>query len=109
MIVYLLLIVIGIILIITGISNIKGNIDSIHSYHRNRVTEDDKKVFGKLMGTGTIVCGTGIIISGVLFFLSTVLNRPELVSIGSYITIISLIASIAFMIYATAKYNKGVF
>ena len=48
-------IVLGILLIILGVNNLKGNINSIHLYHRKRVTEEDKAAFGKLVGIGTIV------------------------------------------------------
>lgn len=46
---YLPPIAVGIVLMVFGISNLKGNINSIHSYHRHRVSEEDKAIFGKLM------------------------------------------------------------
>ena len=33
---------VGVICIVLGISNMKGNISSLHSYHRNRVSEEDR-------------------------------------------------------------------
>ena len=57
--------IIGIIMIVIGISNMKGNISSLHSYHRKRVKEEDKAIFGKKVGIGTIVCGSGIFANAV--------------------------------------------
>ena len=40
--------VLGFILCVLGCMNMKGNISSLHWYHRQRVTEEDRKPFGKL-------------------------------------------------------------
>ena len=40
---------IGVICIILGVSNMKGNINSLHSYHRHRVSEEDRLPFGSLV------------------------------------------------------------
>lgn len=106
---YLMSAAVGIILLLIGISNLKGNINSIHSYHRHRVSEEDKAAFGKLMGTGMIACSAGIISFGLLAFLSEMLDKEGLMTIGSYATAAGLAIGIAIMFYATIKYNKGVF
>ena len=56
---------VGIVCIVLGISNIRGNISSLHSYHRYRVSEEDRIPFGKQVGLGTIIVGIGIIIFGI--------------------------------------------
>ena len=61
-------VIIGIICIVIGISNSKGNIKSLHSYHRSRVREEDKLPFGKLVGLGMIIIGISLIINGALSF-----------------------------------------
>jgi hypothetical protein len=50
---------VGIVCIVLGISNMKGNISSLHSYHRSRVSEEDRIPFGKKVGLGTIIIGAG--------------------------------------------------
>ena len=100
---------VGIIFIVIGISNIKGNINSIHSYHRHRVSNVDKPIFGKLMGIGTIICGLSIIVFAIFFVIGDLRKQPVFVTIGSYVTIIGLAIGILLMIYATIKYNKGIF
>lgn len=42
--------IIGVVCIILGISNMRGNISSLHSYHRHRVSEEDRIPFGKKGG-----------------------------------------------------------
>ena len=109
MVAYIISAIIGVILIVIGISNTKGNINAIHSYHRHRVSEEDKPIFGKLMGMGSIICGIGIIIPVFLYIAGEMTNNPIFVSIGSYVTIAGLAIGIGIMTYATMKYNKGIF
>ena len=54
-------IIIGLVLIVIGIFNTKGNISLLHSYHRKRIKEEDIKPFGKKVGIGTIIIGITII------------------------------------------------
>lgn len=44
----------GLLVSILGIINMTGNISSLHWYHRHRVTEGNRKPFGKLVGLGNI-------------------------------------------------------
>ena len=41
---------VGVVCIVLGISNMRGNISSLHSYHRHRVSEEDRIPFGKQVG-----------------------------------------------------------
>ena len=50
-------VILGIIISILGISNMKGNISSLHWYHRQRVSPDDVMPFGKRVGLGTLIIG----------------------------------------------------
>ena len=106
---YLIPMVVGIILIIIGIDNLRGNIDSVHFYHTHRVKQSDKKAYGKLMGIGTLICSLGTMSFGILALLSDTTDNPSLSTAGSYLAVMGLIADIGFMTYATVKYNKGIF
>ena len=86
--------VLGIIIIIIGIMNMKGNISTLHSYHRKRVKEEDRLPFGRLVGFGTIIIGISLIIYSFL---------------GETILIIGLIIGLIIITYAMFKYNKGIF
>ena len=57
---------VGIVCIVLGISNMRGNISSLHSYHTHRVSEEDRIPFGKMVGLGTIIVGAGIMILNML-------------------------------------------
>lgn len=99
----------GVVFVILGISNMKGNISSIHWYHRQRVTEENKAAFGKLMGTGIIFCGAGVISFGVLSIAAELTAQPIFMTVGSYLTAVGLAVGIGIFVYTTMKYNKGVF
>ncbi len=62
---YITPIVLGIILIVLGVINVRGNISTIHWYHRHRLSEENKKVFGKLVGCGTCIVGFSIVLFGI--------------------------------------------
>ena len=57
---------VGVVCIVLGISNMRGNISTLHSYHRHRVSEEDRIPFGKQVGLGTMGIGIGIIIFSIL-------------------------------------------
>ena len=99
---FIIQIIIGLILIIIGIFNMKGNISLLHSYHRKRVKKDDIIPFGKKIGIGSIIIGITIIITGSL----TILNYT---TISNITLIIGLIIGLIIIFYAMFKYNKGIF
>ena len=96
-------------LIVIGVLNTKGNISSLHYYHRKRVTEENRLPFGRLVGTGTIIIGAGMIVAGIFSLLSEVLEVALLLSIGIGIMITALVVGLVLNFYAMIKYNKGIF
>ncbi len=101
--------VIGAICVVIGISNMKGNISSLHSYHRNRVAEEEKLPFGKMVGLGTIICGGGLIINSIFSAISTFTEKQIYLIIGTTIMIIGIIVGLSISFWAMIKYNKGIF
>ncbi len=102
-------IIVGIFCIVIGIINTKGNISFLHSYHRHRVTEEDRIPFGRQVGLGTIIIGCAITTSGILLGISSVIGMEILAIIGA-ITMISGLAVGLFIVFrAMFKYNKGIF
>ena len=95
-------IIIGLVLIVIGIFNTKGNISLLHSYHRKRIKEEDIKPFGKKVGIGTIIIGITLILAGLFAFLSYA-------NISKVVLIIGLITGCIIIFYALFKYNKGIF
>ena len=86
--------------IILGISIYKGNIELIHSYHQENVT--DKIGYGKAMGKALIVFSIPMLISGVMaLFTESVL--PVI------ILIVGMIVGFIPIIKTQQKYNGGMF
>lgn len=106
---FIVTIAVGILCIGIGISNRKGNIETLHSYHRNRVTEEDRLLFGKQIGLGTIIVGASIIAFGGLSMASVLLNRPILTWIGTGVMMAGLVLGLVIVCRAMIKYNKGIF
>ena len=99
----------GILISIIGIINMTGNISSLHWYHRQRVTEENRKPFGKLVGLGTLIIGFAMIVFGILFLIFEQTQLEALVIIGVIELIASIIAGMTISFYAMKKYNGGIF
>ena len=99
----------GLLVSILGIINMTGNISSLHWYHRQRVTEENRKPFGKLVGLGTLIIGFAMIIFGVLFLIFEQTQLALLVIIGVVELIAGIIAGMIVSFYAMKKYNGGIF
>ena len=100
---------VGIICIILGISNMRGNISSLHSYHRHRVSEEDVLPFGRKVGLGTIILGAGVIAFGLLSAVTFYTANTLFISIGSAIMIVCIAIGLVISLSAIIKYNKGLF
>ena len=99
----------GILVSILGIINMTGNISSIHKYHRSRVTEENRKPFGKLVGMGTLLIGLALILFAVLQIVAERTQLDILVLIGTALLIACVVVGIAISFYAMKKYNGGIF
>ena len=102
---FIITLVLGVLICVIGAVNMTGNISTIHSYHRKRVTEENLKPFGKLVGLGTLISGIGLIIFSIFNFTKI----SVLTILGIIILIISIIIGMALNFYAMIKYNKGIF
>ena len=100
---------VGIVCIILGISNMRGNISSLHSYHKNRVSEEDRIPFGKQVGLGTIIVGIGIIIFSILSSVALYIENNIFVLVGTAFLILGIIIGLVISFRAMIKYNKGIF
>ena len=100
------MLILGVLLTIIGIENVKGNIASVHWYNRRRITEETRPKYGKYVGIGTLIIAGGLILSAVLNML---VKSNVAVLIGGVIALVTIVVGIAFMLYAQFKYNKGIF
>lgn len=102
-------ILVGIACIVLGISNMRGNISTIHEYHRKRVKEEDKRPFGKRVGLGTVIMGVCIVIFGILSMIALKTDKEILTWIGSGIMAAGFAVGLTISFAAMIKYNKGIF
>ena len=100
---------VGIVCIVLGISNIRGNISSLHSYHRYRVSEEDRIPFGKQVGLGTIIVGIGIIVFSILSSITLYTENNIFILAGTAFLIVGVILGLVISFRAMIKYNKGIF
>ncbi|MBR6708655.1 MAG: hypothetical protein IKL84_03135 [Clostridia bacterium] len=101
--------IIGIVCVVLGISNMKGNISSLHSYHRHRVAEEDRLPFGKKVGQGTIMIGVAIVLFSLLSAVTFYTENDVFVLIGTVVLIAGIIVGSVITFRAMIKYNKGIF
>ena len=106
---YIVAIIVGIVVVVLGIINTTGNVSLLHSYHRNRVKEEDKKPFGILVGIGTIIMGLSIIAMGILSSVAFALSNGAYEIAGYIVFGVGFAIGLGINIFAMVKYNKGVF
>ena len=102
-------ILLGVVCIVIGIFNVLGNVSMLHAYHRKRVSAEDLPAFARLIGIGTILCGVGILMMGILTTLANALDAPIYETVGSGVLIAMLVVGLGISFFAMKKYNKGVF
>ncbi len=100
---------VGVVCIVLGISNMKGNISSLHAYHRSRVSEEDRIPFAKKVGLGTIIIGAVIIVFSGLSAVTLYTDNEVFTLIGTGILIAGIIVGLVISFKAMIKYNKGIF
>ena len=98
---YILLLVLGAALVVTGIINIKGNISTVHRHNRRRVSQADAPRYGRAMGLGTLIMGASMAATAVL---QMIFDREAIF----YLLAAGVAVGLAVMVYAQFKYNKGI-
>ena len=102
---FIVMIMVGILFIVIGVLNTHGNVSMLHSYHRERVSEEDRLPFGRMVGAGMIILGSGIAVSGILM----IGFNKLLTFIGTAVLAVSFCLGLGLAFYAMIKYNKGIF
>ena len=81
----------------------------LHAHHRKRVSEENIRPFGKMVGAGTIIIGVGFVLSGIFFALSELLQSGVYSTVGGVILIVGVVVGLVISFAAMFKYNKGIF
>ena len=97
----LILLPLGLVLTGLGIANIRGNLRTIHWYHRQKVRQSDVRKYGKAVGGGTLILGIGLLLA------FPVSLRSDTAT--AWILLPALILGIALILYGQLKYNRGLF
>lgn len=100
---------VGVVCVILGISHRRGHIETLHSYHRNRVSEEDRLPFGKQVGLGTIIIGAAVMAFSVLAAVTTVTNQQFYLWIGFGVMILGFLVGMVITFRAMIRYNGGIF
>lgn len=106
---FIITMLLGIVCIVLGVLNMKGNISTLHWYHRKRVAEENRLQFGRLVGLGTIIIGFALIIFAVFTLVATLTSNNLFYTIGGIELIVGVVIGIVISFYAMFKYNKGIF
>ena len=77
---------------------IKEKIALFHSYHYDKVSEENKKIFCKISGIGLIIIGTGLMIAAFISVAGLMW--------GHIIFALGFLIGLSMLIYAGIKYNQ---
>lgn len=102
-------VILGVFIIILGVINLKGNISTLHWYHRQRITEENRMPFARKIGIGTIIIGGTLIITECLYLIADKGQIPLMQILGTIVLIGGILIGAIFIIFALIKYNKGIF
>ena len=100
---------VGVLIAVLGIINMTGNISSLHWYHRQRVTEEDRLPFGRAVGLGTLICGLSCLWFGVALLLCKWIPWEPFVWLAAALLFVGLAVGLVLTFKAILKYNKGLF
>lgn len=100
---------VGVLICYFAVRNIKGDISTLHSYHRARVSEENVKPFGKLVGIGTLLCGISVIQFSILQLVTELTKNDLFVIVGTFLLFILLTVGMIVTFCAMKKYNGGIF
>lgn len=103
------LLLLGLLIAVMGVINMTGNINSLHSYHRHRVKEEDRLPFGRMVGGGTLTVGAGVIAFSVLMMIHHATEVEALVWIATAVLFVCIVIGLVLSFWGMIKYNKGIF
>lgn len=101
--------ILGALICVLGGVNMTGNLSTLHRYHYKRVSEENRKPFGKLVGGGTVLVGISLMLFGAFSFVAQKTQNGTYLIVGSVLLVVGIVAGLILSFYAMIKYNKGIF
>ena len=98
---HITLLVVGLLICFIGITNMRGNIKTIHSYNRRKVREEDIPKYGKAVGMGTLIIGLFMIAA----FIVSLFTDSD---VTGYVMIPGFVIGLGIILYGQFRYNKGI-
>ena len=98
---HITLLVVGLIICLIGVSNMAGNIKTVHSYNRRKVKEEDIPKYGKVVGLGTLIIGLFMIAA----FIVSLFTDSD---VTGYVMIPGFVIGLGIILYGQFRYNKGI-
>lgn len=95
---YLPLLILGLLLAAVSVPNLMGRAGALHRYDRSRVSEENVPVYGRIMGTGTLVMGASIAVAAIGMMIFRTDAFFFLIAGG-------FVVGLAIILYAQIKYN----
>ena len=92
----------GVVLVLLGIFNMRGNIGTIHWYNRRKVTKENQTAYCMFVGLGTLIVGAAIIAGAVIQALGNIATSGMVIGVG-------VLIGLLLILYAQFKYNRGLF
>lgn len=87
----------------------RGNILTVHWYHRRRVSGKDAPAFGRMIGRGTVIMGVSVMIWG-FFGLFPGAGESAVLRIAvSLLVVMGIVAGLVLIVYSLIRYNRGIF
>lgn len=100
----------GLVFVVLGAFNLKGNIASIHWYNRRKVTRENQLPYCRLVGLGTVIIGVAMLLAAAAqIILAHFIGDDAAILLGGAITLAGIAVGIVLILIAQFKYNKGIF
>lgn len=87
----------------------RGNILTVHWYHRRRVSGKDAPAFGRMIGRGTVIMGVSVMIWGFSGLFPGAGESAVLRIAVSLLVVMGIVAGLVLIVYSLIRYNRGIF
>ena len=91
--------IVGLCLCVLGVTNMRGNVHTIHACNRRRVRAADMPRYAKAVGRGTFAIGVSLVIAACI----------ERDTAAAAVILAGIAIGLAWILYGQFRYNRGLF